>query len=313
MEEESIMQDEDLVIGAEATPDYEFKLSDYRYYTIESNLYIYSYIGNASQVKIPPSVDSYHIFLCGSVFKNNHTVCKIDISGVSINETAADMFMDCDHLEEVNLGRVCFAGVELVSRMFFRAIKLKQVDLSDANLTSVKHFSNMFDGCTSLECVKFNPLYLLRDVRNVEDMFHGCISLKELNLDMFETTKAKRLSRFCFGCSSLESVTAVNFTVDPDSVESIWAFDMFGMCPKLSILHLPKFNFTDQLRCDGMFAGCKTLTVEVGKILNEEVTLTVFRSDFDMQWRIPLYEHVSASEAFKRATMQEVKEKYAAL
>ena len=63
----------------------------------------------------------------------------------------------------------------------------------------------MFCGCSSLKELNLNN-FNTNNVTNMSDMFSGSSSLKELNLNNFNTNNVTNMSDMFRGCSSLKEL-----------------------------------------------------------------------------------------------------------
>ena len=61
--------------------------------------------------------------------------------------------------------------------------------------------SDMFNGCSSLKELNLNN-FNTDNVTNMSHMFHECLSLKELNLNNFNTNNLTYMHGMFFGCSN---------------------------------------------------------------------------------------------------------------
>ena len=61
--------------------------------------------------------------------------------------------------------------------------------------------SYMFSGCSSLKELNINNFNTI-NVNNMEGMFYGCSVLNELNLYNFNTNNAIFMRRMFYGCSN---------------------------------------------------------------------------------------------------------------
>ena len=61
----------------------------------------------------------------------------------------------------------------------------------------------MFKGCSSLKELNLNN-FNTNNVTNMSNMFYGCYSLKSIDLSSFNKTDVKDVSCMFYGCSSLK-------------------------------------------------------------------------------------------------------------
>ena len=76
----------------------------------------------------------------------------------------------------------------------------------------VKSFNHLFSECKYIEHINFKKFY--RNINGMSWMFRGCSSLKELNLNNFNTNNVTDMECMFYGCSSLKKLNLNNFNTN---------------------------------------------------------------------------------------------------
>ena len=88
--------------------------------------------------------------------------------------------------------------------------------------------SDMFIRCSSLKELNLNN-FNTNNVTNMWFMFRGCSSLKELNLNNFNTSNVTSMKAMFYECTSLTRADLSNF--DTSNIkDNSDLFGMFGEC-----------------------------------------------------------------------------------
>ena len=171
-----------------------------------------------------------------------------------------------------------------VAVMFFGCSNLKYVDVScvDASNTNGDERLMVFEGCSSLETLKYfkktseraitlptsivNVDFNAWDSSNVTDMssmFSNCGSLTSLDLSNFDTSNVTNMSSMFFSCFNLTSLDLSNF--DTSKVTDMG--QMFGRCNNLydmaQVIGFDKFDTANVTDMSGMFIGCKLTSINL--------------------------------------------------
>ena len=88
--------------------------------------------------------------------------------------------------------------------------KIKSIDLSYLDSSTVDNTENMFYQCSSLEEINFNNFNKSK-VTSMYGMFQGCSSLKSLDLSNFDISKVEVMTNMFSECTSLEYLDISNF------------------------------------------------------------------------------------------------------
>ena len=106
--------------------------------------------------------------------------------------------------------------------------------------------SRMFCNCSSLKELNLNN-FNSNNVTNMSNMFCGCSSLEKLNLNSFNTKKVTNMCSMFKGCASLNELNLDNFNINNGN-------DMKDRFKKKK-LHLDKLDIHN-VNTRGMFSGC---------------------------------------------------------
>lgn len=167
------------------------------------------------------------------------------------------IFSRCENLVSVstNYTENTFIETTTIEDMFYGCIKLKSVDLSNANMPNLSNMARMFYGATNIETINLNNI----DVSNVTymtDAFCNCENLKELNFSVKMTTSATtNTSNMFSGCKSLTSLDLSTMNTQNVSI----MFDMFKDCEKLESIDLSNFDVSKATDFRNMFMNCSSL------------------------------------------------------
>ena len=132
--------------------------------------------------------------------------------------------------------------------------KIKSLDLSHLDSSSISDMSRMFFGCSSLESINLNN-FITSSATNMSRIFYGCSALASINLNNFITSLVTDMSYMFDGCSTLVSINLNTFTT---SLVTDMA-NMFNGCNLLNSVDLSNFETSSVTNMNSMFNGCKSL------------------------------------------------------
>lgn len=137
--------------------------------------------------------------------------------------------------------------------LFGGCSELVEVDLSQADFSSVYTISQIFSGCTSLKTAKFGSNF--NNVTSMRNAFTGCSSLESIDWGGLNTSKVKNMDSLFKNCENITAIDVSGF--DTSSLESV--YDMFYGCS--SLLELDLSNFSIKSSCDTkyMIGNCTNL------------------------------------------------------
>ena len=141
-----------------------------------------------------------------------------------------------------------------------------ELDATNTTLTFKKITSN------NLESIDLRRLVIVNDKPMVKDMYDiETKNIKNIVFDeSFKTYAPTSLEHFFAGCSTLETITGLEY-LNTANVKNM--SNMFSGCQNLSSLDLSKFNTEKVTNMSRMFYGCQKLSsLDLSKFNTEKVT-----------------------------------------
>ena len=141
-----------------------------------------------------------------------------------------------------------------------------ELDATNTTLTFKKFTSD------NLESIDLRRLVIVNDKPMVKDMYDiETKNIKNIVFDeSFKTYAPTSLEHFFAGCSTLETITGLEY-LNTANVKNM--SNMFSGCQKLSSLDLSKFNTEKVTDMRSMFYGCQKLSsLDLSKFNTEKVT-----------------------------------------
>ena len=194
--------------------------------------------------------------------KKLKSIKGLEYLNTSAVTTMAEMFCECDLLDELDVSHFKTENVEDMSSMFRGSVSLKYLDVSRFNTWSAENMAHMFEGCSSLRSITFHTLlnhtFLTTYVADMSSMFYGCSSLKELDLTELYTGRVVNMAYMFYGCSGLKT------------------------------LDLRKFNTRNVTNMTQMFAGCTSLErIRCNDAWSADLSLGMFLDCVNLRGAIP--------------------------
>lgn len=112
---------------------------------------------------------------------------------------------------KVKLKIIIKKNVFSLSGLFSNITNLQSIDFTGFNINLVHNFDCLFEGCESLEDVKFPIDVVSANVISMNNMFKGCASLTFVNLTSFTITDKTSLAGIFAGCLKLKEVDISSF------------------------------------------------------------------------------------------------------
>ena len=112
---------------------------------------------------------------------------------------------------KVKLKIIIKKNVFSLSGLFSNITNLQSIDFTGFNINLVHNFDSLFEGCESLEDVKFPIDVVSANVISMNNMFKGCASLTFVNLTSFTITDKTSLAGIFAGCLKLKNVDISSF------------------------------------------------------------------------------------------------------
>ena len=141
-----------------------------------------------------------------------------------------------------------------------------ELDATNTKLTFKKFTSD------NLESIDLSRLVIVNDKPMVKDMYDiETKNIKNIVFDeSFKTYAPTSLEHFFAGCSTLETITGLEY-LNTANVKNM--SNMFSGCQNLSSLDLSKFNTEKVTNMSRMFYGCQNLSsLDLSKFNTEKVT-----------------------------------------
>lgn len=173
-------------------------------------------------------------------------------------------------LKNINLSNLNVSNVRDMSDMFYGCGSLKYIDVSKWDVSNLRTADHMFCQCISLEKLDVSN-WNVENVNNFNAMFHSCRLLKYIDVSKWNTRSAIYMCQMFEACSSLIKIDVSHFITN----KVIGFGEMFKDCIFLQELDLTSFcteavpngaaqkGTGDYARCstgfDGMFRNSRNL------------------------------------------------------
>ena len=177
---------------------------------------------------------------------------EIYING--INQTNIDYKYNFNEPEN-KVKLVWYDNLGNLACMFHRCSKIKKIDFSHFNSSSVYNINSAFNGCNSLTSIDFTGFETSK-INRMHMVFLNCYKLSNIDLSNFDTSKVTEMTHTFSGCKSLKSIDLSNF----DTSKVVNIFYMFNDCQSLNNINLSNFHTSNFKNMTGMFKNCKELS-----------------------------------------------------
>ena len=167
-----------------------------------------------------------------------------------------DMFHDCINIKEIDLSQFDLSQVTRMSAMFMNCYSLDNVIFPNFDTSSLGAIGSLFYNCTSLislDLSNFNTANLVYS----NAVFYNCYNLQSLNLSNFVTEKVTTFSHMFNNCCSLISINFQN--LDMTSVNK--TINMFCNCSNLRYLNLKNYEEISDVNYSSIFNGVTNLEI----------------------------------------------------
>lgn len=170
-------------------------------------------------------------------------------------EDMKGLFYECTSLRNIDLSDLDMSGATEIGSMFEKCINLKTINLSSIDTSNVTEMTGMFETCESLETIDLSNM----DTSNVTDMgftFAECKNLKNIKFgEKFDTKNVRRMQSMFYGCTALNNLDISMF--DTSNVEDMR--EMFRGCSNLIEIKFGPVQLDKIKLCYYMFAECGNL------------------------------------------------------
>lgn len=159
-------------------------------------------------------------------------------------------------LKSIDLSMLDTSSVLRMTQLFWGCTNLETVNVSGWNTSKVVDMGSLFDCCKSLKTVKGIEKWNTSNVTNLFAVFQLCSSMKSLDLSGWDTRNVTSLNSAFNGCGNLEKLNISTWNVS--KVTDFYR--MFDSDAKLKELDLTKWNMKSAQSIDFMFGGCYELS-----------------------------------------------------
>ena len=112
---------------------------------------------------------------------------------------------------KIKLTIVIKKQINNLNGLFSNITNLQSIDLSGLYMNKIINYDSLFNGCSSLEELKFPINTFSEKVISMNDMFKGCINLNFVNLTSFKITEKTSMNGIFFGCNNLQKIDISSF------------------------------------------------------------------------------------------------------
>ena len=180
--------------------------------------------------------------------------------GVALGESACSLFEDCENLRELDLSNLDVSNVTNMSDMFSGCSNLTSLEsLADWQTGNVTDMAHMFEGCSNLTSLEPLANWQTGSVTNMAYMFSNWSSLTSLeSLADWQTGSVANMVGMFYRCSNLTSLEPLA-NWQTGSVTNMAS--MFRDCSNLTSLEpLANWQTGSVTNMTQMFKGCSNLT-----------------------------------------------------
>ena len=170
----------------------------------ELSTYLFAGFSNMTSVIGMTILDTTDVTTMSSMFSSCNRLCNIDFSHFNTRNVTSmyNMFWYCGALTSIDLSGFDTSNVIDMSSMFRSCKSLTSLDLSGFNTSKVRSMSKMFnmqsgqDFALNLDLSNFD----MSCVEDIDSMFYGCSKLTGLNLNNWNSSKAKNYTDVLANC-----------------------------------------------------------------------------------------------------------------
>lgn len=208
-----------------------------------------------SELFLTSSVTNMQGVFCNCYVLSDIDVSKFDTSQVTnMNWTFSNCFKftsECTkYIEKFDTSSVLEMQGMLIG------LKIKSLDLSGFDTSTVTNMSYLFYYCDNLESVNLNGKFTTKSATDIGAMFNSCFALQSVDLANFNTTKVHSMGHLFYNCYKLSSLDLSGF----DTTNVINMHHMFNGCIGLESLDLSSFSIKSESKMfSGMFYNCINL------------------------------------------------------
>lgn len=144
--------------------------------------------------------------------------------------------------------------------LFYNCKSLKQIDVSNWDISNVTDLANVFYGCEKLTELDVSNW----DTSNVTDLgalFEKCMQVKTLDVSKWDTSNVTYMKNTFCGCSGLKSLDVSKW--DTSNVTSMYY--LFGGCSGLESLDISNWDTSNVKDIGFMFSSLNFTTLDISK------------------------------------------------
>ena len=174
-------------------------------------------------------------------------------------ENMARMFVNLEHIRDLDLSGWNVKKVNNIQGIFTRLKKLQSLNLSGWQMDSVTNMSHMLAGFTNLTSLNLTS-FTTKNVTNMAYMFSRTSKLADLDLSSFDTSKVTDMGNMFNDMGSLNNINLSSFnTSNVTNMGGLFLMD-YTMNPPISRLDLSNFDTSNVTNMHRMFQGLPNLT-----------------------------------------------------
>ena len=163
--------------------------------------------------KVKIKGNGIHNILCPEILHIDNQAYPNDVfikkENETINVTEKNYFINSEEAETFVIMK-WYNYPSSTRSMFENCTNIKEIDLTEFNLTPIINAENMFFNCKSLTSIKFGN-FDTPFLNSTYKMFYHCSSLISIDLSEFNTSNVVNMGLMFYECSALESMLISNF------------------------------------------------------------------------------------------------------
>jgi len=101
-------------------------------------------------------------------------------------------------------------SLNTLESLFENTTQLKQINLTDLDMSEITNMDSMFSGCSSLEDIIFEGVDT-RKVKSMNYLFKNCKNLKTIDMSPINSQNVDNMSAVFSGCENINSVNISTF------------------------------------------------------------------------------------------------------
>lgn len=175
------------------------------------------------------------------------------------------MFANCRSLKKINLENLVFCKIEDYSEMFQGCSSLEEIKLfkiKDKYKKNIVSIDKLFQGCKKLKYIDFSSFSNLVNLTSFIGVFDGCSSLEEIDLSNLNSNNIDYFSAVFENCCNLKKVNISNI-----KFSRIFS-RVFKNCYNLEEIIANNTEFNDIVYLSKTFSYCMNLKSTNNLIFN---------------------------------------------